>query len=81
MTPAELSALARSIYGPDWRVPLATALGVTDRTIRKWLARERLPNLAAQAVRGLAMREACPEACPEAGSAAFARVVREADAI
>lgn len=38
MTPATLSRLAGAIYGEDWQTPLAQALGVADRTVRRWAA-------------------------------------------
>lgn len=40
MTPAELRALGLAIYGPEWQAPLARALGVNPRTVRKLAAGE-----------------------------------------
>jgi hypothetical protein len=34
MTPAQLVALAESVYGPRWRRPLARAIGRSPRLIR-----------------------------------------------
>lgn len=38
MSPAELERRGRALYGERWQTPLAEALGVTDRTMRRWLA-------------------------------------------
>jgi len=38
MTPAELARLGRALYGPRWQTALARAVGVTSRTVRRWLA-------------------------------------------
>lgn len=32
----QLRAVGQTLYGPAWQSPLAEALGVTDRTIRRW---------------------------------------------
>lgn len=31
------------LYGPHWQTPLADALGVTSRTVRRWAAGEHDP--------------------------------------
>lgn len=38
MTPTELEIAGRSLYGELWQTPLADALGVTARTMRRWHA-------------------------------------------
>jgi hypothetical protein len=38
MTPEELTAKGRAIHGERWQTALAHDLGVTDRTLRRWLA-------------------------------------------
>lgn len=38
MTPARLSAIGRALYGDRWQSALAAALGVADRTVRRWAA-------------------------------------------
>ena len=37
MTPAALTAAGRALYGPSWKRPLAGALGITERTLYRWL--------------------------------------------
>ena len=36
MTPAELARLGRALYGPGWQSPMARAVGVNPRTVRRW---------------------------------------------
>lgn len=31
-----LGAVGTSLYGPHWQTPLSEALGVADRTVRRW---------------------------------------------
>jgi hypothetical protein len=38
MTPDELAAAGRALYGDRWQTPLAQNLHVADRTVRRWLA-------------------------------------------
>ena len=33
----------RALYGPHWRSPLARDLGVDERSVRRWVAREAKP--------------------------------------
>lgn len=40
MTPALLREAGEVLYGPRWQSELARALGVTDRTVRRWDAGE-----------------------------------------
>jgi hypothetical protein len=41
MTQDDLREIGRSLYGEDWQTPLALALGVNPRTVRKWFAGDR----------------------------------------
>jgi len=38
MTPDDLMSKGRALYGERWQTPLAHALHVSDRTMRRWLA-------------------------------------------
>jgi hypothetical protein len=54
MTPALLREAGEALYGPLWQSELARALGVADRTVRRWIAGERaLPPSLAQPLRAL----------------------------
>ena len=33
-----LAACGSALYGPQWQSPLARDLGISDRTVRRWLA-------------------------------------------
>lgn len=35
-----LREAGEALYGPQWQTPLALALGVADRTVRRWAADE-----------------------------------------
>ena len=41
MTPTELRAAGRLLYGDRWQTPLARALGVNPRTVRGWFSGRR----------------------------------------
>ena len=41
MTPSQLEAIGRALYGERWQSPLARDLGVRYRTIRRWMTGER----------------------------------------
>ena len=41
MTPALLREAGEALYGPLWQSELARAVGVADRTVRRWLASQR----------------------------------------
>jgi DNA-binding transcriptional regulator YiaG len=43
----------QALYGPRWQSELARALGVSDRTVRRWSASGELPDAYWPAVRGL----------------------------
>lgn len=36
MTPSQLERAGRTLYGDNWQTPLALALGVSDRSMRRW---------------------------------------------
>lgn len=38
MTPAELRRIGLRLFGPRWQTPLARAIPVNARTVRRWLA-------------------------------------------
>jgi hypothetical protein len=38
ITPAQFGKIGEAIYGPSWRAALAIALGVGERTVRRWAA-------------------------------------------
>jgi predicted transcriptional regulator len=38
MTPELLRRAGEALYGPQWRRAIAADLGITDRTIRRWIA-------------------------------------------
>jgi hypothetical protein len=40
MTPDQLAAAGRALYGERWQTSLAADLHVVDRTMRRWLAGE-----------------------------------------
>lgn len=54
MTPDEMESAAQIIYGMRWQTALARALGVTDRTVRRWYAGEApIPGPVEVAIRAL----------------------------
>lgn len=55
MTPrAYLIAAGAALYGPRWQSALAADLGVTDRTMRRWLAgTTALPDAVPDELRAL----------------------------
>jgi hypothetical protein len=40
----DLAAIGNALYGPRWQTPLAEALGVSDRTVRRWVAGQPVPD-------------------------------------
>jgi len=38
LTADHLRAVGEALYGPNWQTPLSEALGVSDRTVRRWAA-------------------------------------------
>jgi hypothetical protein len=54
MTPDQLRTAGMALYGPEWQSPLARALGVGARAVRKWLAGETpVPSELAGRIRAL----------------------------
>ena len=54
MTPDLLREAGEALYGPLWQSELARALGVADRTVRRWIAGERpVPAGLGPTLRGL----------------------------
>lgn len=52
MTIDLLTRVAQGLYGPCWRAPLGTALGVNERTVRRWATGESaIPDLRADLAR------------------------------
>jgi hypothetical protein len=41
LTPDQLAGIGRALYGELWQAEMARALGVADRSIRRWLAGDR----------------------------------------
>ena len=39
-----LITVGEALYGKQWQSALAGDLGVTDRTMRRWVAGERIPD-------------------------------------
>lgn len=38
MTPTELSRVGEALFGARWQTEMALAVGVADRTVRRWAA-------------------------------------------
>ena len=38
VSPTDLASIGAALYGPRWQTELARALGVSDRTIRRWVS-------------------------------------------
>lgn len=57
LTRDELVAAGRRLFGERWQTPLSRALGVADRTVRRWVAGEwPVPPDAAAKLRALEAR-------------------------
>jgi transcriptional regulator with XRE-family HTH domain len=55
MTKGELVQAGRLLYGTRWQTALGRALGVSDRTVRRWASGEQhVPVPAAEAIKALA---------------------------
>ncbi len=39
-----LANVGGALYGPSWQTPLSEALGVSDRTVRRWVAGNPIPD-------------------------------------
>ena len=46
LTPDLLRQVGEALYGERWQTPLSRALGVGDRTVRRWVSGEDRPNPA-----------------------------------
>lgn len=80
MTPTDLATAGASLYGDHWKEPLAAALGVTRRSIDRWLDGSRgIPVLLAQEIADLqrATTHATTAARRVLGDEFRARVVRD----
>ncbi|MCF3931832.1 hypothetical protein L1787_00205 [Acuticoccus sp. M5D2P5] len=44
MKNAILREIGEALYGASWRAPLARDLDVSERTVRRWVAGEGVPN-------------------------------------
>ena len=44
MTPTQLRQLGEALYGPRWQSDLARDLGVSDRTVRRWVGGQPSPH-------------------------------------
>lgn len=54
MTAAELAAACLGLWGRNWQGPLARALGVSDRTVRRWASGDApIPDGVAREIRGI----------------------------
>lgn len=51
MTPKNLESLGRERYGDAWRAAFCTDYGVTDRTVRLWMAGAQIPKWAETAMK------------------------------
>ena len=40
-----LTAIGVALYGPRWQTQLAIDIGVSDRTVRRWVSGEDVPRL------------------------------------
>jgi hypothetical protein len=57
MTPEDLSKKGRALHGERWQTALAQDLGVTDRTMRRWLAgHSPIPDRVEAQLQGLLAR-------------------------
>ncbi len=43
-TAQTLADVGGALYGPSWQTPLSETLGVSDRTIRRWVAGATIPE-------------------------------------
>lgn len=58
--PQPLDRIGTALYGPRWQSELARALGVADRTVRRWAASGALPDVFRETVKTL-LRERIAE--------------------
>ncbi|CAB4121811.1 hypothetical protein UFOVP16_9 [uncultured Caudovirales phage] len=38
LAPLDIRLIGAALYGPQWQTPMATALGVSVRTVQRWAA-------------------------------------------
>jgi hypothetical protein len=50
---AHLTAAGPVLFGPQWQSEMARALGVSDRSVRRWLAENSAPDEIAPQLRKL----------------------------
>lgn len=62
MTRTDLAAIGRQLYGDRWQTAMAQALGVADRTVRRWAAGQAVPPAVADRLVALAVPAAVREA-------------------
>ncbi|SFU34670.1 hypothetical protein SAMN02799631_00269 [Methylobacterium sp. 174MFSha1.1] len=61
MNPTLLVAAGEALFGPEWRRPLAAALGVDARLVQRWANGQRgIPPEAAPALLALLEKEGSP---------------------
>jgi len=54
MTPSDLARRGAALYGPHWKEPLASALGVSRRSLDRWLDGSRgMPSTLATEIEAL----------------------------
>ncbi len=41
---ATLTKIGEAAWGPSWQTPMAAALGVSDRTVRRWASAGDVPD-------------------------------------
>ena len=59
MTPKQLERLGKASYGRYWKTPLANAVLVTSRTVRRWASGiTPIKPMAADAIRAACSRRA-----------------------
>jgi hypothetical protein len=56
VTPELLRLVGEALYGERWQTPLSRALGVGDRTVRRWASGEDKPKPAIAAELAEVMR-------------------------
>jgi hypothetical protein len=44
LTVRDLETVGKALFGERWQTPLAEALKVNDRTVRRWIAGDREPG-------------------------------------
>lgn len=65
MNRAEAQSLGQHIWGYGWQGRLAEAVGVQDRTVRRWIAADCFPDFAASKLRAMAHIAPPPGTTPD----------------